>query len=443
MSNVQLAMSNDSQPRKMKTTTIPFCEFVPVEWDIIPNRYLFVNHSIKVGENANDYQLLSLTTGGVKKKDINASGGKVPTSYDNYQTVSNGDMIFCLFDLDCSAVFSGLSPFDGMITSAYDVYMPDKKYVDKHYIEYWFQYVFSYRYYKMYSKSIRYTITSDMFKMIVTPVPPIQEQQIIGNFLDRKCTQIDALIANEEQQIAKLKAYKQSVITETVTKGLDPDVPMKDSGYEFIGSIPECWEICRLRHIGLPQNGISKGGEYFGSGYPFVSYGDIYKNYTLPETVKGLVETTETERKLYSVEKGDIFFTRTSETIEEVGFSCVCEKTIPNATFAGFVIRVRPFNEKLLTVFSKYYFRSNHHRFYLVKEMNLVTRASLGQGLLKSMPVLIPPLEEQQQIADYLDQKCEQIDRLIAIKQKKIEKLQQYKKSVIYEYVTGKREVSN
>ena len=160
------------------------------------------------------------------------------------------------------------------------------------------------------------------------PSPPIDEQQKIASLLDRKCTQIDALIANAEQQIEKLESYKQSVITETVTKGLDPDVDMKDSGYDFIGIIPASWEICRLRHIGTPQNGLSKGGEYFGTGYPFVSYGDIYKNFTLPETVKGLVETTETERKQYSVECGDIFFTRTSETIEEVGFSCVCEKTI-------------------------------------------------------------------------------------------------------------------
>lgn len=284
-------------------------------------------------------------------------------------------------------------------------------------------------------------ITLPVFNNFSIAIPPLEDQQKIAAHLDRKCTQIDALISNAQQQIEKLKAYKQSVITETVTKGLDPDVTMKDSGYDFIGMIPASWEICKLRHIGTPQNGISKGGEFFGTGFPFVSYGDIYKNFTLPEAVDGLVNTTETERKQYSVERGDIFFTRTSETIEEVGFSCVCEKTIPDATFAGFVIRVRPFNDKLLTGFAKYYFRSSHHRFYLVKEMNLVTRASLSQGLLKSMPVLVPTKEEQQEISDYLDHKCSQIDKLIALKQQKIEKLQQYKKSLIYEYVTGKKGV--
>lgn len=283
-------------------------------------------------------------------------------------------------------------------------------------------------------------ITLPVFNNFSVAIPPLEDQQKIAAHLERKCTQIDALISNAQQQIEKLKAYKQSVITETVTKGLDPDVLMKDSGYDFIGMIPASWEICKLRHIGTPQNGISKGGEFFGTGFPFVSYGDIYKNFTLPEAVDGLVNTTETERKQYSVERGDIFFTRTSETIEEVGFSCVCEKTIPDATFAGFVIRVRPFNDKLLTGFAKYYFRSSHHRFYLVKEMNLVTRASLSQGLLKSMPVLVPTKEEQQEISDYLDHKCSQIDNLIALKQQKIEKLQQYKKSLIYEYVTGKKE---
>lgn len=284
-------------------------------------------------------------------------------------------------------------------------------------------------------------ITLPVFNNFSIAIPPLEDQQKIAAHLDRKCTQIDALISNAQQQIEKLKAYKQSVITETVTKGLDPDVTMKDSGYDFIGMIPASWEIFKLRHIGTPQNGISKGGEFFGTGFPFVSYGDIYKNFTLPEAVDGLVNTTETERKQYSVECGDIFFTRTSETIEEVGFSCVCEKTIPDATFAGFVIRVRPFNDKLQTGFAKYYFRSSHHRFYLVKEMNLVTRASLSQGLLKSMPVLVPTKEEQQEISDYLDHKCSQIDKLIALKQQKIEKLQQYKKSLIYEYVTGKKEV--
>lgn len=268
------------------------------------------------------------------------------------------------------------------------------------------------------------------------------EQDKITDYLDSRCGKIDKTIEKEKQIIEKLKEYNQSVITEAVTKGLNPDVPTKDSGVEWIGEIPEHWSIRRLRYLGNCQNGISKSSEYFGKGYPFVSYGDVYRNIELPKVVNGLVESTESDRKTYSVEQGDIFFTRTSETIEEIGLTCICTKTIENATFAGFLIRVRPTNKESLNIgYSKYYFSSNMHRRFFVKEMNLVTRASLSQELLKKLPVLLPPIEEQQEIADYLDKKCSAIDKLISNKEKVIEKLTIYKKSLIYECVTGKREI--
>lgn len=273
-------------------------------------------------------------------------------------------------------------------------------------------------------------------------IPSHKEQEKIANYLDKKCNKIDETIEKEKAAIEKLKEYKQSIITEAVTKGLNPDVPTKDSGVEWIGEIPEHWSIRRLRYLGNCQNGISKSSEYFGKGYPFVSYGDVYRNIELPKVVNGLVESTESDRKTYSVEQGDIFFTRTSETIEEIGLTCICTKTIENATFAGFLIRVRPTNKERLNIgYSKYYFSSNMHRRFFVKEMNLVTRASLSQELLKKLPVLLPPIEEQQEIADYLDKKCSSIDKLISNKEKVIEKLTIYKKSLIYECVTGKREI--
>ena len=259
--------------------------------------------------------------------------------------------------------------------------------------------------------------------------------------LDNKCTEIDNAIAKTTDSIEEYKKLKQSIITKAVTKGIRGNRPMKDSGIEWIGEIPSDWEICKVRHIGTLQNGISKGGEFFGSGFPFVSYGDVYRNISLPACVDGLVQSSSEEQKLYSVQEGDIFFTRTSETIEEVGFSSVCENDIPKATFAGFLIRLRPNKNKIYSGFSKYYFRSSHHRSFLVKEMNLVTRASLGQSLLKSMFVLLPGMNEQYEIAEYLDSKCNEIDNIISRKQQLITELEAYKKSLIYEYVTGKKEV--
>lgn len=270
---------------------------------------------------------------------------------------------------------------------------------------------------------------------------PYDEQVQIVNYLDQKCAEIDAIIAAKEKTNELLKERRQSIIYEAVTKGLDPTVPMKDSGVEWIGTIPSTWEIRKLRYLGSCSNGISKAGEFFGSGSPFVSYGDVYKNMELPRDVSGLIETTAEEQQLYSVEEGDVFFTRTSETIEEVAISSTCMQTIENATFAGFLIRFRPNTELLTKEFSKYYFRSEMHRFFFVKEMNLVTRASLSQDLLKKLPVLLPPVEEQKRIASYLDTECSNIDKLIATNESTIEKLKEYRQSVIYEAVTGKIEV--
>ncbi|MBO1288598.1 restriction endonuclease subunit S [Faecalibacterium sp. Marseille-Q3530] len=284
-------------------------------------------------------------------------------------------------------------------------------------------------------------ISQETIKQLWLPLPPLSTQDIIVRNLDATCSKIDDLLTSVHSSIEDYKKLKQAVITQAVTKGVRGEREMKDSGVDYIGQIPSEWFLGKLRNVGDTQNGISKSSEFFGKGFPFVSYSDVYKNYSLSSTVSGLVDSTPEEQKRYSVKKGDIFFTRTSETIEEVGFSCVCEKDIPNATFAGFLIRVRPFSDKLYTPYAKYYFRSSHLRFYLVKEMNLVTRASLGQSLLKSMPVLLPPLEEQKEVADYLDAKCAEIDGLIAKKEQLVKELESYKKSLIYEVVTGKREV--
>lgn len=284
-------------------------------------------------------------------------------------------------------------------------------------------------------------ISQETIKAFKLACPKYEEQQSIANYLDKKCGKIDKVVETEKAVITRLKEYKQSVITEAVTKGLDKSTPLKDSGIEYLGYIPKHWNIKRLRYLATCQNGISKSGDFFGKGSPFVSYRDVYNNTVLPEIVQNLCEVSETEKESYSVKADDIFFTRTSETIEEIAITCICKKTIENATFAGFLIRVRPYTNDLVADFSKYYFACDIHRKFFVKEMNLVTRASLSQELLKKLPVLLPHKEEQQEIADYLDKKCSEIDKAIADKEQVIEKLTEYKKSLIYECVTGKRKV--
>lgn len=287
----------------------------------------------------------------------------------------------------------------------------------------------------------QFNLNAEIVSNFVVPNPSIEEQQAIASYLDFKVGQIDASISAINAQIEDLKAYRQSIISEVVTKGFNPKAPKKDSGIEWIGNIPEGWDIKRLRFLGNTQNGISKSKEFFGEGFPFVSYSDVYKNEKLPTNPSGLVQSSDNERSVFSVCEGDVFFTRTSETAEEIGFSSVCEKTIENATYAGFLIRFRPYANILDKGFSKYYFRSSIHRSFFVNKMNVVTRASLSQDLLMNLPVVLPPLQEQHAIAEYLDRKTTEIDNCIAASEKCIEDLQKYRASLISEAVTGKIDV--
>ena len=272
-------------------------------------------------------------------------------------------------------------------------------------------------------------------------IPPFDEQRSIAAFLDAECHKIDSIVDDLEQQIQALRSYQESTISEAVSKGINDKASYVDSNVNWIGNIPEHWHVKKLRYLGNLQNGISKDAESFGSGFPFVSYGDVYNNRSLPDTVKGLVESTAAERRLFSVRYGDVFFTRTSETIEEIGIASTALNTIEDAAFAGFLIRFRPTTGELYPGYSKYYFRAEMLRRYFVKEMMIVTRASLGQNLLKNLPVLLPPVEEQKEISRYLDRKCAEIDDMISYKQSQLLDIQKCKKSLIFEYVTGKKRV--
>lgn len=427
---------------EMKDSGVQWLGNVPKEWSVGKVKHEFYATKTIVGDKVNDYERLALTLNGVIKRSKDAGDGLQPEKFDGYQILKEHELVFKLIDLaNVSTSRVGLSPYTGIVSPAYIVLHHRKdmnpRYGEYYFLSMWMNEVFNH----IGGDGVRSALNAKDLLNIPYLKVSSDEQQAIANYLDEKCSKIDEIIAESKASIDEYKELKQSVIFEAVTKGLDKTVEVKDSGYDFIGCIPDKWEMCKVRHFGTAQNGISIGGDAFGSGYPFVSYGDVYKNYSLPKTVDKLVQSSEEDRKRYSVEKGDWFFTRTSETIDEVGFSCVCEETIPDAVFAGFLIRVRPFNNRIYTGFAKYYFRSKHLRAFFVKEMNLVTRASLSQGLLKDTPVVVPPYDEQIEIANYLEDRCATIDGIIKDKESLIKDLEAYKKSLIYEVVTGKRRV--
>lgn len=426
--------------KQMKDSGIEWIGQIPEDWNLKRLKAVLCERNESNNPIKTDY-ILSLTNdrGVIPYDEKGDVGNKSKEDVSGYKLAYPNDIVLNSMNVIIGSV--ALSKYSGCVSPVYYMLYPRNPMDDVRYYNYIFQTKELQSKLKGYGNGImeiRMRIQMSKLNSVELPIPDATTQTRIADFLDEKCGKIDRYIEKQQQVIEKLKAYKQSVITEAVTKGLNPDVPMKDSGIEWIGRIPEHWLSRRLRYLGTCVNGISKGGEYFGSGYPFVSYGDVYKNMELPSSVAGLVETTEDEREGYSVKEGDVFFTRTSETIEEVALTSTCMKTIENATFAGFLIRFRPNTNLLTKEFSKYYFRSDKHRLFFVKEMNLVTRASLSQELLKRLPVLLPPIDEQLTIAAHLEQKCSNIDEAINKKYAVIEKLIKYKKSLIYEAVTGK-----
>lgn len=410
---------------------IPYIESLPLHWTVVQNRFLFFYDGKKVGNECKQYQLLSLTTAGIRERDINISGGKVPASYNNYQTVKKGQMVFCLFDLDCSAVFSSVSNYDGMITSAYDVFSSTEK-INNTFADFWFKYVFSSRYYKMFSKSIRYTITGDIFRSLKTPIPPMNEQKRIGVFLQEKEGKIDALISNNEAQIEKLKQYKQSLISEVVTKGLDQTVTMKDSGVEWIGEIPEHWKLVPSKRIFADIKEKRRDGDIQMASTQ--KYGIISQEKYMELENCRIVLADKGIENWKHVEPNDFVISLRSFQ----GGLEFCEKS-GCVTWHYIVLRAK-------CIVSFRYFRWLFKcKTYIQALQHTCNYIRDGQDLRYSnfiqVPLCIPSINEQDSIANYLDTKCTQIDRLIAIKQAKIEKLNQYKKSLIYEYVTGKKEV--
>ena len=430
--------------REMKDSGISWVGEIPKEWSVWRNKYIFkITKDIVLPSKS--YQLLSLTTTGIKEKDENDNGGKVPENYDGYQIVKENDLVMCLFDLDCSAVFSGLSPYNGMISPAYKVLKVKKRIANEQYYRYWFNYVGSKRFYKQYSKSLRFTLNADEFNRLFLLLPPLDEQQRIAEFLDRECGKIDGLKADIQVQIDTLEQYKRSVITEAVTHGLNPSAPMKDSGISWVGDIPQNWEIKRLKYLfkfckGLP---ITKDN-LIDQGLPVISYGQIHAKTNngvdvRPHLLRFVDFSYQTFYPLSQVMRGDFVFADTSEDYEGCG-NCVYKRN-DSLLFAGYHTIIAHSIVESDNRFLAYLFQTDIWRKQIREKVSGVKVFSITQKTLSNTYLILPPLDEQQEIADYLDNKCAEIEQIIADKKSQIETLDGYKKSLIYEYVTGKKEV--
>lgn len=236
--------------RKMKDSGVAWLESIPETWNLLQLGSLFLEHKHKnVGMQSSN--LLSLSYGKIIQKNINATDGLLPESFEGYNVIDAGDIVLRLTDLqnDQRSLRVGLCGESGIITSAYTTLRRRNDALNSKYFYYLLHsYDIRKGFYGM-GAGVRQGLNYAGVRKIMLTVPPESEQTAIAECLDRKTAQVDALISNVQAQIEKLKAYKQSLITEVVTKGLDPNVPMKDSGVEWIGEIPSSWNTIRVKQL--------------------------------------------------------------------------------------------------------------------------------------------------------------------------------------------------
>lgn len=412
----------------MKESGIEWVGLIPDDWKIAKNNRLFNISKQLVNENWKNTQLLSLTKSGIIEKNINDGGGKQPESFGTYQYVEKDDIVLCLFDIDVSAVFSDRSKYDGMISPAYRV-MKCTDAILPVYAKWWFDAVNIGRYYLIYTKSLRKTIDADGFGNILTVVPPLSEQQAIADYLDETCSKIDEIIAEAKASIDEYKELKQSAIDNATMTGIY-NSEMKDTDYIWFHEMPKHWNLALASLL-------------FREDVRPVNENDVSLSLS---QIDGLIPTDDmSERSLKSathnnwkhVIPDDLVLNRFKG---HLGVFFASRYTGMVSFHYGVYHAIRD------DVYAKYYeylFHSTTYKNIFALKSNGITVGlqNLSNSNFYSVKILHPSLDEQKEIVEYLDERCKQIDSLITEKQSLIADLEAYKKSLIYEVVTGKRRV--
>lgn len=318
------------------------------------------------------------------------------------------------------------------------VLKPDSKNVDSVFLVYWLNNVD----YKTYiNGSILCKLTQSNMNNIAVAVPPLADQHRISTYLDTKCEKIDSIIARQQEVIEKLKAYKLSVITEAVTKGLNPDVRMKDSGVEWIGDVPEHWELIRLKFLlaNIVDCPHETPNYSFEAKYHVIRTADQELGSLRSDDNMYRLDEEEYQKRIrrLSLDKDDIVYGREGE---RWGLACI----VPESDKYCLGQRMMQFRCNTKLIIPKFAMWALNSKYvYLQGSVDTIgsTSPHVNISTMRNYFIPTPPMEEQSEIMNYLDKKCSAIDSAIAKKQAIIEKLTAYKKSLIYEVVTGKREV--
>ena len=413
--------------REMKGSGISWVGEIPKEWSVNRAKYCFVNTKEIAGCRSDRYERLALTMNGVIKRSKDDSNGLQPEKFETYQILRPDELVFKLIDLqNVSTSRVGLSPYLGLVSPAYIILKSNKRvlpaFAEKYFLMLWKNQIFN----ALGDAGVRSNLNSKDLLELSIPFPSLDEQQRIAEFLDRECGKIDGLKADIQAQIDTLEQYKRSVITEAVTHGLNPSAPMKDSGIPWVGKTPEYWKVGRIGGLYELRNQKVSDKDFM----------------PLSVTMKGILPQLETaaktndgdNRKLVRV--GDFAINSRSDRRGSCGIS----------DYDGSVSLINTIVKPRNRMNAKYYNWLFHtpmfaDEFYKWGHGIVDDLWTTNWSEMKRISIPLPPLDEQQEIADYLDNKCAEIEQIIADKKSQIETLDGFKKSLIYEYVTGKKEV--
>jgi len=423
--------------RKMKDSGIEWIGEIPEGWEVSQLKYATRWKSEK---GCPDAPVLSLYRDfGVVPKDSRDDNHNV-TSLDtsNYKVVDIGDLV--INKMKAWQGSMAVSDYRGIVSPAYHVCSITSSKINKRYLHHLLRNPAYLPEYARLSTGMRigqWDLGFDDFKNIPFLIPPLDEQAKIADYLDNGCASLNAMHSKTRSSIEEYKKLKQAVITQAVTKGVRGEREMKDSGVEWIGKIPEEWNKCKLKNISIDiGDGLHGTPKFDDSGEVYFINGNNFSGeYVEPkfDTKKLCLEESLNYPKPELTEQTIMISLNGS-------YGKVClYRYFPMllGKSAGYITLLPSINRRYV----RYYLSSTPAQIIMTLSLNGTTIPNLSLNTLYNFPTILPPASEQAEIADYLDAKCAEIDKLIAKKEQLVKELESYKKSLIYEVVTGKREV--
>lgn len=417
-----------------KEIGLPWLKNIPSHWSVIRNKNVLVEQKAIVGEKSNDFKLLSLTKQGVIYRDLENAKGKFPKEFNTYKIVEKDNLIFCLFDLDETPRTVGISSHSGMITGAYDVFKINN--VNSHYVFYYYLSIDNIKGLKPLYSGLRKVVKMPVLLSTKLPIPPRIEQDQIVKYLDYKISKINKFIKSKKREIELLKELKQAEINSAVTKGLNPNVPMKDSGIGWLGEIPEHWAVKRLKSF---CDFVNRGSTPIYTDEPLakvVNQATFSKGFWDLNNIRYTSANVQDNRGLLS--NKDILLASTGGGV--LG-KCYLFKEEGIYIADSHVTIIRDTKNRFIPEYIYYFLLVNYHLINGILAQGSTNQIELQKEWLRSMFFPYPGLKEQLEIITYLIDFENKVNRLIESIEIEIAKIQEYKTSLISDVVTGKVDV--